>query len=55
MKSMFQSFITGMAHAFDLFGVLQGPPVSDYDAIKSDWEAVGRDLAGALGVNNKII
>jgi len=46
------SFIRGAASILDLFGVLSETPefleVSDADAIRSDWEAIGMDIQTAI-------
>jgi hypothetical protein len=49
-------FLNGFARAVDLFGVLSRPmpyerqrgSISDFDAMRRDWEAVGEDLSGAM-------
>lgn len=45
-------FFMGMAHIFDFRGVLlSGLPEhkSDAEALRSDWEAVGRDFRAVMG------
>lgn len=51
----FLSYILyGAARSFDLFGTIRDPRVerirkrSDAEALRSDWEAVGRDLQSAI-------
>lgn len=54
-----QSIIRGMARMIDPFGTLNEEflpmempkPLSDYEAMKADWEKVGRDLYQAIGSN----
>lgn len=50
--SRFPSFLEGLARALDLGGSLWNldeEPVSDADALASDWQAVGNDMYWALG------
>lgn len=50
------SFWGGMARAIDLFGTLNvyrfysGPNEADIDAMRRDFQAVGRDIATAIEV-----
>lgn len=50
------SFLGGVARAIDLFGTLNvyrfypGPDEADLDAMRRDFQAVGRDIATAIEV-----
>lgn len=50
------SFFGGMGRAIDLFGTLNvyrlfpSPEEADKDAMRRDFQAVGRDIAGAIEV-----
>lgn len=55
-RTMINSFIIGMGSVFDFSGVYflsnQSIPkkrnISDVDAIRSDWEIVGKDISEAI-------
>lgn len=55
--STYNSFLKGIARIADPFGTLNERPkpikrrriMSDYEALASDWEAVGRDIQTAMG------
>jgi len=49
----FWKLIEGMGSIFNLFPTFDHKPMSDYDALKSDWEAIGKDFESVLGKYKK--
>jgi hypothetical protein len=55
-RNWFSNFWKGVASIFDIYPSTpvrrlsqQKPEEADYEAIKSDWEAVGQDMRNAMG------